>query len=405
MGILGLICLRRTPEVALATVGDIPFLQTADFIFVAIPMFMLMGELAAHSGLSRDLFECANRWLGRLPGGLAAASVGGCAGFSAVCGESLPTVITVSKVALPPMREHNYDLGLATGALAAGGTLGILIPPSIGFIFYSIITEESVGRLFMAGLIPGILLTIFFMIVIVIRVKINPALAPKAPVYSLREKVASLVYLLPMAALFALVIGGILAGLFTPGEGGAVGALGAFVYAVARGRMNRHVMKEALMGTAILSGKIFIIFAGVYCFGALLAASRLPNLLADFVSALEVNRYVILSIIIAMYIILGTSMNIIPLMLLTLPSIYPTVIALGFDGVWFGVVAVVLMEMGLVTPPVGMIVFTMCSLFPDIPMWTIFKGVLPFVLAMLVLVVLLILFPQIALWLPNLLFG
>lgn len=405
IGILGLVCLKRTPAIALATVGDIPYMYTADFILTAIPMFMLMGELISFSGISKDLFECANRWLGRMPGGLATATMGGCAGFSAICGESLPTVITMSSVALPPMREQNYDPALAAGTLAAGGTLGILIPPSIGFIFYSIITEESVGRLFVAGIIPGLILTATFIAVIIMRVWLNPALAPRGKAFSFREKTFSLLYLLPIGALFTLVIGGILAGIFTPGEGGAIGASGASIYAAARGRMNAGVIKQVLIGTATMSGKIFIILAGVYCFGAFLGASRLPHLLAESIADLEINRYLALGIIIFMYIALGCVMNILPMMLLTLPSIYPVAQALQFDGVWFGVITVMLMEMGLITPPVGMIIFTMSSLAPDIPMTTIFRGVLPFVLVMFMTIILIIAFPDIALWLPNLVFG
>jgi tripartite ATP-independent transporter DctM subunit len=403
MGILGLICLKRTPFIALAAVGDIPYLHIADFVYVAIPMFMLMGELAFFSGISADLFECANRWLGRLAGGLAAATVGGCAGFGAVCGESLPTVITMSAVALPPMRDHHYHPGLSTGVLAAGGTLGILIPPSIGFIFYSIVTEESVGRLFIAGIIPGLLLSAMFILTIIVQVKRRPELAPKGKSYSLREKITSLLYLLPMGALFTLVIGGILSGSFTPGEGGAVGAMGAFLYSVARRRMSPQILKDALRATVLMSGKIFMIFAGVYCFGAFLSSSRLPNLLADTIIGLDVNRYFVLCIIIALYIALGAVMNILPMMLLTLPSIYPTVQALQFDGIWFGVITVMLMEMGLITPPVGMNVFTLSSLAPDIPMAVIFRGVMPFVLTMLVTIILIIIFPGIATWLPDML--
>ncbi len=405
IGLMGLFCLKRTPEAALSAIGEIPYMQTADFVFVAIPMFMLMGELAFYSGLSADLFECANRWLGRLPGGLACATVGGCAGFGAVCGESLPTVITMTSVALPPMRERKYDPALATGALAAGGTLGILIPPSIGFIFYSIITEESVGRLFMAGVMPGLLLSAMFMIAIVIQVKRKPSLAPKGDKYTMQEKISSLVLLLPMVALFGLVVGGILAGAFTPGEGGAVGAMGAFVYALMRRRVNMDVLKNSLVATVTMSGKIFVIFAGVYIFGAFLSSSRLPNLLADTIVEMQVNRYVVLMVIVFLYIVLGCVMNILPMMLLTLPSIFPTVQALGFDGIWFGVITVMLMEMGMITPPVGMNVFTLSSLAPDIPMATIFKGVMPFFLAMLVTIMLIIAFPGIALWLPNLLFN
>lgn len=403
IGVLGLICLKRTVWAAFSAVGEIPYQHTADFVFVAIPMFMLMGELAFYSGISADLFECANRWLGRLPGGLAAATIGGCAGFGAVCGESLPTVITMSSVALPPMRERNYDTGLATGALAAGGTLGILIPPSIGFIFYSIITEESIGKLFIAGIIPGILLSSMFIGCIVFQVKRNPSLAPKGEIYTMQEKLSSLVLLLPMIGLFALVVGGILQGWFTPGEGGAVGTMGAFLYSACRRRVSWKILKDSLTATVTMTGKIFLIFAGVYCFGAFLAASRLPNLLAETIISLDVNRYVVLAIIVALYIALGAVMNILPMMLLTLPSIYPTVQALGFDGIWFGVITVMLMEMGLITPPVGMNVFTLSSLAPDIPMATIFRGVMPFFLTMVLCVTLIIMFPPLATWLPNLL--
>ncbi len=403
MGVMGMLCIKRSAMSAFAAVGEVPYIQTADFVFVAIPMFMLMGELAFYSGISADLFECANRWLGRLPGGLAVATVGGCAGFGAVCGESLPTVITMSAVALPSMREKKYAPGLATGALAAGGTLGILIPPSIGFIFYSIITEESVGKLFIAGILPGLLLAALFIITIIIQVKRNPSLAPKGDVYTFGQKMRSLLLLLPMVALFTLVVGGILAGSFTPGEGGAVGAMGAFLYSLLRGKITWAVIKNSLNATVIMSGKIFIIFAGVYCFGAFLASSRLPNLLADTIMLLDVNRYVVLFVVILLYVFLGCVMNILPMMLLTLPSIYPTIQALGFDGIWFGVITVILMEMGLITPPVGMNVFTLSSLAPDIPMAAIFKGVLPFFAAMLVCTALIIIFPGIATWLPNLL--
>ncbi|MDL2307023.1 TRAP transporter large permease subunit [Desulfovibrio sp. OttesenSCG-928-C06] len=430
IGLLGLICLKRTTWAALSSVGDIPFIEVANFVFVAIPMFMFMGELAFYSGISADLFECANRWLGRLPGGLACATVGGCAGFGAVCGESLPTVITMSAVALPPMRDRNYDVGLATGALAAGGTLGILIPPSIGFIFYSIITEASVGRLFIAGIVPGLLLAAFFIVTIMLQVKRNPSLAPKGDIYTMGEKLASLILLLPMVLIFVLVVGGILAGWFTPGEGGAVGAvgviiysllriglgralagmfptasgtLGSFIAALLRNNMSAMAIKNALMATVTMSGKIFMIFAGVYCFGAFLGSSRLPELLAETVATMDVNRYVILGIVVLLYIALGCVMNILPMMLLTLPSIFPTIKELGFDEIWFGVITVMLMEMGLITPPVGMNVFTLASLAPDIPMAKIFRGVMPFFIAMLLAAVTVIIFPQLALWLPDLL--
>lgn len=261
-------------------------------------------------------------------------------------------------------------------------------------------TEESVGQLFVAGIAPGILLTAIFMSIIVFQVKRNPALAPPSEVCSRSEKIRSLAGLVPMIGLFVLVVGGILAGWFTPGEGGAVGALCAFLYALARRQVTVDGLRRALYNTALMTGKIFVILAGVYVFGAFLATSRLPALLADFVTGLDMNKYLILAVVIVIYILMGCVMNIIPMMLLTLPSMYPTIHALGFDGIWFGVVTVIVMEMGMITPPIGINVFTMTSLAPDIPMATVFKGVMPFFAGMCLCVLLVILFPQLALWLP-----
>ena len=401
IGLLGLVALKRSPAIAFGAIAPVPFREVASFVFVAMPMFVLMGELTFYSGLSTELFECANKWLGRLPGGLCVATVGGCAGFSAVCGDSLACVVTMSAVALPQMRAKNYDMSLATGALAAGGTLGILIPPSMGFIIYSILTEESVGKLFLAGILPGLLLAGLFMVVVVIQCLRNPALAPKSDIYSLKEKLLSTISLIPVALLFGLVVGGILMGAFTPGEGGAVGAMGAFLYALVRRTISKANLIAACRSTALMCGKLFLIFAGVFIFGLFLASSRLPNLLAQTILALEANRYIVLFVVVMVYIVLGLFMNIIPLMMLTLPSIYPTVMGLGFDGIWFGVITVVLMEMGMITPPVGINVFTLASLAPDIPMSTMFKGVMPFFIAMCVCVIILTLFPQIALYLPH----
>ncbi len=403
MGLLGLVALMRRPSIAFNTIGAIPFNNTAEFTFVALPMFMLMGELTFYSGLSRDLFDCANKWLGRVPGGLAVASVWGCAGFGAVCGDSLACVITMSSVALPAMLQKKYQPSLACGALASGGTMGILIPPSMGFIYYSILTEESIGKLFIAGILPGILLSLIFTLIIILWVKRSPDAAPPSENYPLRDKLVSTFYLLPVAGLFVLVVGGIMAGAFTPGEGGAVGAAGALLYALARRRLSRADLMRALLNTGAMTGRIFLLFAGVYILGAFFSASRLPGLLAESILTAGTNRYLVLALVILLYIFLGAVMNIIPMMMLTLPTIYPTIHGLGFDGVWFGVVTVILMEMGMITPPMGINVFTLSSLAPDIPMGKIFKGVMPFVLGMCLCIILLVLFPEIALILPDML--
>ena len=401
IGIIGMLSLMRSEKAVWSLLSLVPYRETANFVLVAVPMFMFMGEITSVTGISRDMFDCAYKWLGRMPGGLACASVGGCAGFGAICGDSLPTVIAMSSVALPAMNATGYAPSLSCGALAAGGTLGILIPPSMGFVFYSIMTEESVGKLFVAGIVPGLVLTLIFMAIIVFMVWRDPSLAPPAPHFPLREKVRSLVGLIPMLGLFIVVIGGILAGLFTPGEGGGIGSFGAVLYALCRGQMSWRGFRQAVMNTAKITGRIFVILMGVYVFGVFLTSSRLPALLAQFVVGLEFNKYVILAIVIAIYILMGCVMNITPMMLLTLPSIYPTIQSCGFDGIWFGVITVIVMEMGMITPPVGMNVFTLASLAPNTTMLTIFKGVIPFVLGMALCILLIIIFPQIALWLPQ----
>ncbi len=401
IGLLGLIAISRRPMTALRSVSVIPFTQTATFIMIAFPMFMLMGEMVSLAGLSADLFDVAKKWLGRLPGGLACAAVGGCAGFGAVCGDSFATVITMSAVAMPAMESNDYDQGLSCGAIAAGGTLGILIPPSMGFIIYSMITEASVGKLFIAGVLPGLLLAAIFMAIIVVNVLRHPEWAPKAPAYPLKDKLISLLGLGPVIVLFLVVVIGILQGWFTPAEGGAVGATMAFCFALLRKKVTWASFKKTLRSATVMFGKMFGLFLGLYILGAFLAGSRLPDLLAETVVSLNVSRYLILFAVIVLYIILGCVMNIIPMMMLTLPSIYPTLEALGFDLIWFGVVCVIVMEMGMITPPVGMNVFTLATLQEHISMSTMFKGVLPFFAGMILCVLLIILFPQIALVLVN----
>ncbi len=401
IGVVGLLMVSRWPSAAYNAFAATPFTQTATFTMIAFPMFMLMGEMVGLAGLSEDLFDAATKWLGRLPGGLAIASVGGCAGFGAVCGDSMATAITMSTVAMPAMRKHGYNAALATGSLAAGGTLGILIPPSMGFIIYSMITEESVGKLFVAGILPGVVLALIFMVIIFIRVKRHPDWAPAAPNYPLKDKLISLLRLIPVIMLFIVVVMGILYGWFTPAEGGAVGAVMALLFAAGRRRLTLALFKSTMYRSTIMFGKLFALFIGLYVLQSFLVATRLPSLLADSIIEMEVSKYAVLTAVIILYIFLGCVMNIMPMMMLTLPSIFPTIQALGFDGVWFGVVCVIVMEMGMITPPVGMNVFAMASLNPDIPMGTIFRGALPFFAGMLLCVFLVVLFPQLALYLVN----
>jgi tripartite ATP-independent transporter DctM subunit len=401
----GMLTLNLNVTAAFSSLGLSSYSYSTSFVFSVIPMFCLMGEIALHSGLSRDLFNAASKWLGGLPGGLGIAGVAGCAGFAAVSGESLATALTMSSVAQPEMRAKKYDPAFACATLAAGGTLGILIPPSIGFIFYAIITEESVGRLFIAGVVPGLLLTSLFMGVIYATAVVCPHKAPRGEKSSFREKLLSLKGIIGILLLVFLIMGGILSGTCTPTEGGAVGAVGALGIALAQRRLSWEGFKESVVAASAVTSKLMLILISVNLLGFFLAATRIPIVLADFFATLETSRYVILMGIMLFYIALGCMMNAIPMMLLTLPSLYPTILALGFDPIWFGVVVVILVEMGLITPPVGINVFAINSVTRDVPMSAIFKNVLPFFLAMAGCVLIITIFPQLATWLPDFIFG
>jgi len=404
-GFLGMIIVYGGVSPSLSMLGIASYDTAASYMLTVVPLFILMGEFAYQSGISKDLFDTAYKWLGRLPGGLAMSAVAGCAGFSAVCGDSLATAVTMGTVALPEMKKHGYDPRLTTGCLAAGGTLGILIPPSVGFIFYAIVTEESIGKLFVAGIFPGVLLASLFMLMIYITARRNPQIAPPGKQASFREKMSSLKGVVGMLLLFVLILGGILGGIFSPVEGGAVGAVGAFVYALLRGRMTYSRLLIALQETLTITTKLLLILIGVGILGYFLAATRLPFALAELVTNLEVNRYLVLAAVILLFILLGCLLNVIPMILLVLPTIFPSIVALGFDPIWFGVVTVLTMEMGQITPPIGVNVFAIGSVAVDIPMHEIFRGIVPFFLCMVGCVFLMILFPQIVLYLPSLFFA
>ena len=403
-GFLGMIVVYQGLPPSLSMLGISSYDTAASYMLTVVPLFILMGEFAYHSGISKDLFDTAYRWLGRLPGGLAISSVAGCAGFSAICGDSLATAVTMGTIAVPEMRKKHYDLSMATGCLAAGGTLGILIPPSVGFIFYAIVTEESIGRLFVAGILPGLLLAALFMGTTYMMARRDPRLGPPGEAFSWKEKLISLKGVVGMLILFVLILGGILSGGFSPVEGGAIGAVGSFVYALVRRRMSYRLLVTALKETMDITTKLLLILIGVGILGYFLAATRLPFALADFLTALEVNRYVIFGAVIVFFMVLGCVLNVIPMILLVLPTIFPAIVALGFDPVWFGVITVLTMEMGQITPPIGVNVFAIASVAKDVPMQEIFRGILPYFICMILCVLLLALFPQIALYLPAVFF-
>ena len=404
-GIQGLIIIMPNINLPLSMIGPSPVHSVGAILMVVIPMFILMGEIALFGDVSSDLFRACSAWLGHLPGGLAIATVGGCAGFAAVCGDSVATAMTMASVSMPAMREKKYNTGFAASCLAIGGPLGILIPPSLGFLVYAIITEESVGKLFMAGVIPGILLTVLLAMTIYLRTLLNPSLAPRGNKHSWSERFRSLTGVLPMLGLFSIIMGGMLTGICTPNEGGALASFACLLYTIVRKKMNGKNLRHAVESTMTMTSKIFLIIIGVHILGYCLAASRFPTALSTFIADAHMGKIGILISVIIMYLVLGCVMNAIPMVMLTMPAIFPSVLSVGIDPIWFGVMTVLLMELGQVTPPVGILVFAMSSVVPDIPIASIFYHIMPFFFTILLLIVLITIFPEIVLFLPSMLFS
>ena len=385
----------------LYTFGMTAYRMASEYMLTVLPLFIIMGTLASHAGLSRDAFYAINKWLGHLPGGLAMAAVGGCTGFAAVCGDSIATAATMCKVALPEMRRYNYADQLSLGTISCGGMLGFMIPPSIPFILYGILTEVSIGSLFIAGIFPGLLIAFLFMAAIYITCRRNPSLGPAGPRASWRERVAALYRMWWILALFILVLGGMYGGIFTPTEAGAVGAFGALVFGLGKRQLTWKGFTASLSETGRLTGMIFMLIIGAMIFNRFLAITEIPFSLAHFVGGLPVPPIVVMSALLVMYVILGFFMAVIAVMILTVPIIYPVLLTMGIDPVWFGVLCVLTIMIGLVTPPVGIVVYAVGGLVKDVPLFTIFRGVWPFLYAMLIALVILIIFPQISLWLPS----
>lgn len=402
VGFFGFMAVRGL-EPALNLFKSIPFTQATNYSFTVIPLFVLMGQFCYYSGMSSGLYDMAQKWLGGMKGGLAAATVAACACFSAICGSTAATAATMGVVALPEMRKNGYDDGLSCGSIAAGGTLGILIPPSTGFIIFGIVSGTSIGGLFAAGIIPGIILAVCYILSISVMVRIKPELAPGKMKYSTKEKLISLKGGLPMVVLFAVVIGGIFGGLFTANEAAAIGAMMGFLYLVIRRKFSMKVMIACLRETVKTSGMIFLILIGAYIFGSFLTITQLPSKLAEFVLALNVNKYVVLLVVLIMYAIMGCLMDSLAMVMLTVPIFMPIMLSLGFDPIWYGVIMIMVMEMGLITPPVGMNVYIVAGVAKDVPLQRIFLGVAPMVVGMCVAIFIVCTFPQVALWLPGIL--
>ncbi|WP_169569848.1 TRAP transporter large permease [Sneathiella limimaris] len=381
-----------------------PFSFIASFSLVAVPLFLLMGYVAFHAGFTKDIYNTARMWLGGLKGGLAMASVAGCAMFAAVSGSSLATAAAMGKLAVPEMLRYKYEKGLATGVVAASGTLGSLIPPSILMILYGIFTEQSISALLMAGFIPGLLSALIYMAMIWVRVAINPELAPSPEKVSWSEKVHSLKGTWSIIVLFTLIMGGIYTGFVTPTEAAAVGAIGAWALGFISKRLNRENTKTALVETITQISSIFAVVLGAKIFVGFIAITGVANVLADWAVTLDLPPIGILLALSLVYIILGTFMDPLGIMLLTLPVVTPVVEQLGYDLIWFGVIMVKFLEIGLITPPVGLNVYVLKGVVGDkVRLETIFKGISWFLLMDVLTLVLLIVFPQITLWLPSLL--
>jgi len=400
VGFLGLAALRGL-EGAFGVLGTVPYKYVAFYPISAIPLFVFMAMVISNTGIGASLFKTAHTWLGQLRGGLAMAGVLASGGLAAIMGDSVAEVVTMGQVAVPEMRKYKYDDQLATGSVAAGGTLGILIPPSLGFILYGILTEQSVGMLFMAGILPGILLTFLFLVAIRIITAFRPSAGPPGPKTSLKEKIVSLKGTWHVLLLFLLIIGGIYGGIFTPTEAGGVGAFGAIVISAVSQRLTIKILLDSLLEATKITAMIMLLIVGAFILMKFLALSKLPFMLSQAIGGQSLPPFAVFTGIILLYIILGMFLDIFSAIVLTIPLIFPLVMEMGFDPIWFGVIMVLVMEMGLITPPVGLNVFALAGV-TGIPLHIIFRGVLPFLLAMIICIIFLTFFPKIALFLPSL---
>jgi len=373
-----------------------------------LPLFILMGAMAVRGGLAAALYKAAYGFVGQRPGGLAIASIGACGGFGAICGSSLATVTTMGRIAVPEMLRYGYDKRLATGAVAAGGTLGILIPPSLPMIIYATVTETSVGRLFAAGMVPGLIAVLGYMAAVALWARAEPGIGPVGARVDWRQKLVLLKGVWGIVALFAAVMGGILGGVFSPTEGAAVGAFGAALL----GAFNAASLSEyldslaaAVIETVQTTAMIFFAIIGIAVFEYFLQAARVPQGVEALISGMGLGPAGVMALIVLVLIVLGCFLDSIAILFIITPLIFPIVVANGFDPIWFGIIMIMVVEFGLITPPIGMNVFVLSRIMPEVTTWTIFRGVIPFIAADVVRIGILLVFPALSLWLPNLIFG
>jgi C4-dicarboxylate transporter, DctM subunit len=386
---------------ALKIVGHTSMRTVTDWNFAVVPLFLLMGSFATTSGMSRELFRGANAFLGHLRGGLGIATIAACGGFAAICGSSVATAATFSRVAYPEMRRFGYPQSLATGVIAAGGTLGIMIPPSTVLAVYGLITEQDIGKLFVAGIIPGIVAVAMYMLTITVIGYARPGFLPAGPRSTWHERLVGLRGIWATLLLFVFVLGGIYGGVFTPTEAAGMGAAGAFLIGVARRRLSGPDILRSLLEATRTTAAVFTVLIGAILFGYFLTITQTPQKVTELLTGLGLGRYGILAVIMIMYLILGCLMDALAMIILTVPIIFPVIKQLGFDPIWFGVIIVMTVELGLIHPPVGMNIFVIKSVVDDVKISTIFYGVLPFIVTDILRLILLIAFPILALWLPS----
>jgi C4-dicarboxylate transporter, DctM subunit len=411
MGIVGVVGFALTQVVlygnprgwssALSMVASTAFDTGLTYTMSVVPLFLVMGNIITETGISKGLYRAANAFLGHFRGGLALATVASCGAFSAVCGSSMATAATMSKVAMPSMREYKYSDGLATGAIAAGGTLGILIPPSVILVIYGLMTETDIGKLFIAGLLPGLLGIVLYMAAILVTVTIKPELGPAGKASSWKERIVALKGVLAINVIFIIVMGGIYLGVFTPTEAAGIGASGAFFVALFMGKLNLDVINRSLSNAAKTTATLFFLVIGAVIFSNFINLTGMPAGLKEWIMGQGLSPITIILCMIAFYLLLGCVLESMSMILLTVPVFYPVVQALGFDLIWFGILVVVVTEISLITPPVGMNVFILRGMLPDIKLATIFKGVTPFWIADIVRLILILMIPAISLFLPN----
>lgn len=406
MGIAGMLGYAAIDgwETAIATAASTPYDLTQRYALTVVPLFILMGVVASRAGMSRELFQAANAIFSGVRGALAMAAVGACAGFGAICGSSLATAATMSRVAIPEMRSHGYSESIATGVVASAGILGVLIPPSVVLVVYAIIAEQGVPQLFAAALIPGLLGAALHLVVILGIARFSPSAIPLTPTMPWSERLREFYKFWKMALLFLIAVGGIYSGFMSPTEAAAVAALVAIIIAMTSGALDFRGLLESLLETVWTTAMLFVIVVGAFYFSYFIALTQLPNAITEYFKALNVAPFVIILLMVAFYVALGFFLDAISMILITVPVFLPLAEGIGYDGIWFGILVLVSVEIGMITPPVGLNIFVIKGQMPDIALGDIYRGVVPFLLAHFGLIALLMTLPFIATWLPTVLY-